>query len=158
MALDYGRLSVPTPSSPPGADHELRAEAIQFSRYLIGAEPTEELIARYCAACAILLTAPPPASDRKILAFARAHPWSIALFDASTGASPGSLFRKKLLVMMALLETTPRFVEQTSPVTVGWGKLIVRVGKAGAVMAGSLAAGLALTFAITGAVTHGAPR
>jgi hypothetical protein len=68
------------------------------------------------------------------------------------------VFRRKLLVMMALLETTPRFVEQTSPVTVGWGKLVVRVGKAGAIMAVSLVAGLALTFALTGAVTHGAPR
>lgn len=158
MALDYGRLSVPTPSSPPSVHHELRTEATQFSRYLIGAEPTEELIARYCAASAILFTTPPSASDRKILAFARAHPWSIPLFDASTGASPGSRFRRKLLVMMAILETTPRFVEQTSPVSVGLGKLVVRVGQAGAVMAVSLVAGLVLTFAITGAVTHGASR
>ena len=145
------RLFDPTPTA------ALRTEAILFSRYLIGADPTEALVARYCEANAILFAEPPSAADRKVLAFAHAHPWSIALFDASTGLSPGSRFRKKLLVMMAILETTPTFVERTSPVSVGFGTLVVRVGAAGAVTAVKLVAGLALTFAITGAVTRGRP-
>jgi hypothetical protein len=157
LAVDYDRLSVPTPSSPP-ADRALRTEAILFSRYLIGADPAEALVARYAEADALLFGEPPSVSDRKILAFARAHPWSIALFDASTGVSPGSRFRRKLLIMMAILETTPRFVEQTSPVSAGLGELVVRVGAAGAATLAKLVAGLALTVAVTGSITGAATR
>jgi hypothetical protein len=115
---------------------------------LIGQEPPEELIARYCEANEQLFTEPVAEADRAILAFAHAHPWSIPLFDASSGISPGSLFRKKLLLMMAILETTPRFVEQTSPKSVGLGRLVVRVGTAGVKTAGKLALGLALQLAV----------
>jgi len=131
-------------------DRALRTEAVLFSRYLIGADPPEELVARYAEANAILFGEAPSGFDRKLLAFACAHPWAIALFDASTGGSPGSRFRRKLLVMMAILETTPRFADQTAQVSVGLGELAVRVGAAGALALCKLVAGLALSFAVTG--------
>jgi hypothetical protein len=159
-------LFAPPPSSPP-VDRPrprprphldaLRTEAILFSRYLVGADPPEELITRYAEADAILFEAPASAADRKILAFARAHPWSIALFDARTCVSPGSRFRRKLLVMMAILETTPRFVAQTSPAPAGLGALVVRAGAAGVATLASFIAGLALTLVVTGAATREAP-
>jgi hypothetical protein len=134
----------------------LRTEAIRFSRYLIGADPTEELVARYCEANAILFVDPPSAADRALLEFAHAHPWSIPLFDASTGVSSGSRFRKKLLVMMAILETTPRFVDRTSPRSVGFGHITLRVGATGVVMVAKLAAGLALSFVLARRARHDA--
>jgi hypothetical protein len=129
----------------------LRTEARQFSRYLIGAEPSDALVARYCDANAILFAAPPSPRDRARLAFAAAHPWAIPLLDAALAVSdPTSLFRKKLLVMMAILETTPQFAARTAPRARGLAPTIARVGAAGVSTVLHVAAGLALSAALRG--------
>ena len=123
---------------------DLRDEAIRFGRYLIGEVPGEPLIERYCRANAELFAAPTP-EDQRLLALARRHPRTIAMLDAGTGlAAPHSLLRKKLLVMMAILETTPAYAARTEQRSVGLPELVVRVGVAGMRTALNVAGGLAL--------------
>jgi hypothetical protein len=86
-----------------------------------------------------------------VLDYALRHPWSIPMLDAGTAlARGGSLFRKKLLVMMAILETTPEFVDRTEPRSLGLGRLAWRLGTSGLRTAFHLVAGLALSAALTG--------
>lgn len=124
---------------------DLRAEAIAFGRYLIGHAPADDLIERYCRANEKLLAREP---KDPAVRYAREHPWTIPMLDAATGLvtlrGGYSLLRKKLLVMMAILETTPEHVARTEPKTVGVTELVVRLGVAGARTAVNAAAGLAL--------------
>ncbi len=123
---------------------DLRDEAIRFGRYLVGEVPADELIERYCRANAELFGAPNP-EDRRLLELARRHPRTIAMLDAGTGlAAPQSLLRKKLLVMMAILETTPVYAGKTAQRSVGLPELVLRVGVAGMRTALNVAGGLAL--------------
>lgn len=122
----------------------LRDEAIRFGRYLVGEVPADELIERYCRANAELFEAPGP-EDRRLLELARRHPRAIAMLDAGTGLlAPQSLFRKKLLVMMAIVETTPAYAARTEQRSVGLPELVLRVGVAGARTVMNAAAGVAL--------------
>ena len=120
---------------------ELRSEAQLFGRYLIGRDLSAELIERYVRAN----EAHGLASSDDTLEFARRHPWSIAMLDASGGLVGGSsLLRKKLLVMTALVETTPELVDRVEPRSVSLPRLAVHLGVAGARTAVSVVSGLAL--------------
>jgi hypothetical protein len=96
-------------------DDPHRHEARIFSRYLIGAEPTEDMIARYIRAQSILFGAAEPDSERALCRFARRHPWSLPYLDASSVWTRQSLLRKKLLTMSAILEASPEFADVFLP-------------------------------------------
>lgn len=143
---------VPRPDHPatPAAD-DLRTEAIRFAWYLVRAEPSEALIERYVQANAALFLDPPTERDTAVLRFAHAYPWSLPLLDAGTAVGTGApRLRRKLLVMMAILEATPELVDRTAPVESGTGpvELAFRIAKAGAVAAFELAAGAALAIVV----------
>ncbi|MBX3162395.1 MAG: hypothetical protein KF773_40900 [Deltaproteobacteria bacterium] len=131
-------------------DRELRREAVVFSRYLVRAAPSEALIERYCAANRELFAhEAPSAADAAVLAFARDHAWAVAPLDAGHALlGPASLLRKKLLVMTAILETTPEYAARTEPRAVALPMLGLRLAAAGVAMAAGAAAGLALTLAL----------
>lgn len=122
---------------------DLHAEAVGFGRYLIGRDPSPDLIERYVRANETLF---PGAHDDAVLAYARRHPWSVAMLDTAEGLRDGggSLLRKKLLVMTAIVETTPELVDKTEQRAVGLPAIAFRVGVAGARTAFNAAAGLAL--------------
>src|SRR5207244_2211517 len=104
------------PAVPPA---ELEMEAFTFTRYLVGRPPPPELVARYCEANATLFTTPVAPIDAALVAFVRRHPWSVGILDAAVGLRrPGSLLRNKILVMTAILETSPAFADEflTPPV------------------------------------------
>jgi hypothetical protein len=104
-------------------DSDLRKEAEVFGRYLVGERPSAALVERY-----------------------RAAPWSVSLLDAAAGLTDGgSLLRKKLLVMTAIVETTPELVTKTEPRAVGLPTIALRVGVAGVRTVFEVAAGLALS-------------
>ncbi len=130
---------------------DLRTEAILFGTYLVDGTPSEELIERYCRANRELFAdeADSSGSDHAVLAFARQHPWSVPMLDAAAGLTgQAPLLRKKLLVMTAILETTPAYVEQTEQRSVGLARLAWRLGTAGAKTAVHAATGLALIAAL----------
>src|SRR5262245_54341077 len=85
----------------------LREEARLFARYIAGdAQP--QLVDRYIVACRRLALGRPEGDDLGLLSFVRRHPSSLAALDAACGIiRPESLLRRKLFLMLALLETTP---------------------------------------------------
>lgn len=128
---------------------DLRTEAIVFGRYLVDRRPAEDLIARYCRANELLFAGQVSHPDAAVIAFARRHPWSVPLLDAAAGlAGSDSLLRKKLLVMTAIVETTPEFVERTEQQGVGLPRLALRLGIAGARTAFHVVTGLPLLAAL----------
>jgi hypothetical protein len=127
-------------------DTDLRTEARVFARYIVGETPSEAIVERYRAANHAL---PAVHGDDEVVAYARQHPWSVSLLDAAAGlTTSGSLLRKKLLVMTAILETTPELVAKTEPRAVGLPQLAVRLGVAGVRTAFEVAAGLALSAVV----------
>ena len=75
-----------------------------------------ELIDRYVDANRTLLEEPFTERDAALLGFVRRHPRSVPYLDAASGLlRPGSPFRSKLLIMAAILETSPHFAEEFLP-------------------------------------------
>ncbi len=132
-------------------DAALRDEAARFGRYLLGVRPSDALAERYARAHAHVLHEPPTAADEAVLAFVRAHPWSLPWLDAGTAlVRSAPLLRKKLIVMMAIVEATPEHADRTLPASgVGLPRLVLRLGRAGAAAAVKLAVGAALAAAVT---------
>ena len=113
---------------PESEDQELEQEGRLFGRYLVGREPSRELVERYRDANRLLFAATDPRSDAAVIAFARRHPWSIPFLDAAAGIlRPGSLLRNKILVMAAVLEASPAFAEEFLPGAVRPVSLALRV-------------------------------
>ena len=101
------------------SDDVLAAEAILFSRYLLRTDPPAEMIERYVAGDRILFPDRAADADRAVVAFARSHPAAVSLLDAATGLlMPDALLRKKILLMAAILEASPRYADEFLPRTV----------------------------------------
>ena len=123
----------------------LDLEAQAFGRYLVGRTPPAELVARYRAANETLFTDPVSAEDAAIVAFACRHPWSVGPLDAVSGLfRPGSALRNKVLVMAAILETTPAFADDFLLPPVRPLALAVRVTGLGLAVVGRTLLGVAL--------------
>lgn len=89
-----------------------------LARCLVGRVPSQELIDRYCEANRILLPEPASARDAALLAFVRKHPRSTPFLDAACGLlrRDGRL-RSKMLILAAVLETSPEFADEFLPRT-----------------------------------------
>lgn len=123
----------------------LSLECRRFSRYLIGADPPAALVARYGAASRVLFPDAATPGDRALLDFADAHPWSLAFLDAAAGLfRPESLLRKKMLLMLAILETTPEYAERFEPASPGTLGAVLRLGATGLVCVLEIALGALL--------------
>ena len=82
-------------------------EAGLFARYLLDRDPPEELIARYIAASEQIFPQLPTADEAALLTFVDRHPGALPFVDAAAGVlRPGSLLRKKILLMAAILEAS----------------------------------------------------
>jgi hypothetical protein len=123
----------------------LETEARVFARYLVGRTPPQELIDRYAEANRILRTTSADGRDAALVAFVRRHPWAVPFLDAATGIfrRNGEL-RSKLLVMAAILETSPVFADDFLPRTVRPVALIVRLIGLGVVAVVQVCIGAAL--------------
>jgi hypothetical protein len=126
-----------------------KTEALAFGRHLVGVAPPPELLARYERARARLFPEPPDRLDGALLAFARGHPWSVGPLDAATAlVRPQSRLRANVLVMAAVLETTPRFADTFLPRETGRAALLARLAAIGLGAAARLLVGLVLYGAI----------
>jgi hypothetical protein len=123
----------------------LTLEGTVIGRYLLGVDPPEILIDRYRRANESLFGDPVPDEDRIVLDFVHAHPWSLSLLDSGLGlVRPRSRLRKKMVVMLAILETTPRFAADFEPCAAGRVGTIARLIGHAAVAAARVVAGLVL--------------
>lgn len=97
----------------PGGDSSAR-ECRILSRHLIGVTPTREITTRYAAACRQLLGSRAPLSRIESLAYRQ--PLLIGILDAGCGlVARDHVLRKKLLILTAILETTPEHARRFLP-------------------------------------------
>lgn len=89
----------------------LERECIVFTRYLTGRRPDRYVVDRYVEAHALrpgLAAGPATAFDRLLAGLAARHPLAARLADAFAGVfDRRSLLREKLVVLLAILETSP---------------------------------------------------
>jgi hypothetical protein len=114
----------------PGGDDEqtLREEARRFARYPLACDPGPQVIESYARAHGVLFEGPAAPREAALIRFCRRHPRSLPFLDAAAGVlAPEALLRKKLLVLSALLETTPRFVDRYLPAPRGKVALILEL-------------------------------
>jgi hypothetical protein len=110
----------------------LKAEARLFARYLLGRTPPQELLDRYVEASHVLFDAPPDPADAALRRFVRRHPWSTGFLDAAAALlRPAGQFRGRLLVMVAILETSPLYAEEFLPRPSSAALLPLRLAAAG---------------------------
>lgn len=128
----------------------LDEEARLFTRYLVGRMPPPDLIARYAEADRTIWTTPAPPHEAGLVQFVRRHPWSVGLLDAAAGLlQPSGRLHGKILVMSAILETSPVFADEFLPRTVRTPSLLLRLVAAGtAALAQALLGALLYPFAI----------
>lgn len=120
-------------------------EARIFARYLMGTAPPAEVVARYTDAVARLFSDPDSGRDQALLAFVGRHPWSVGCLDAAAAlVARDSRLRQRLLVMAAVLETTPEGAAAFLPREPGLGALLLRLPVIGLAAAWRLVAGLVL--------------
>lgn len=82
-------------------------EAQNFSRYILGREATDAILARYELAVATRASAL-SYRDERILRFANERPWSIGPLDAALAIfEPSSALRRRLIVMASVIEASP---------------------------------------------------
>lgn len=88
---------------------QLTKECEVFTQYLIGERPDPYIVDKYHQAHHIdprLQNMSIPAFDRFLLSIGGAHPWLTAIVDAHTSFfRQGAVIRKKLILLMALLES-----------------------------------------------------
>lgn len=124
---------------------QLQIEALAFSRYLVGRDPSRELIDRYEKANRALFTEPVEQRDAALVEFVNRHPWSVSLLDAASGLlRPNGLLRGKILTMGAILEASPEFADQFLPRHAHPVTLVVRLSLLGFVAAARAALGTLL--------------
>jgi hypothetical protein len=128
----------------------LQTEGRALARYLVGRIPPQELIDRYEQANRALSTEPIDRRDAAVVGFVARHPWSLPFLDAGAGLlGPGSLLRNKILLMAAILETSPAFADEFLPRNVGPATLILRLVTLGMVAAVQAVLGAVLYAAVT---------
>src|SRR2546426_171656 len=86
----------------------LNQEGEQIARYLTGVSPPPDVLERYVEAHASLFRDAIPPPERASILFIRQHAWALPYMDAALAVlRPHSRLRSKILLMFALLETTP---------------------------------------------------
>ena len=125
------------------APEDLDLEARRFAAYLVDQEPPPALIERYWRSNELLFADPPAAEDRALMNLVTARPSLLPLLDGAAGLiRPDSTLRKKLLVMLALLETTPEFAGWFEPPAPGGVRTIAGLIGQGALGVLQVAGGL----------------
>src|SRR5687768_6123484 len=96
-------------------ENNFRQEALVFGKYLVGQVPDEHSIGLYSDA---MKKAPVPLSvkEQRLVRFMVRNKWSVGLVDAALAMfGKNSNVRRKLFVMLAILEVSPAHVQKFIP-------------------------------------------
>jgi len=98
-------------------DEPFEMEAEALGRYLLGSAPSPGEIERYIRGSRALFP-DAPRREAAVIAFALRRRWALPLLDGACGlVDPDSLLRRKLILMLAILETSPERVQAFEPIT-----------------------------------------
>ncbi|MDB5184913.1 MAG: hypothetical protein JWN38_721 [Candidatus Saccharibacteria bacterium] len=96
------------------ADDQLTLQAQRFAQYLVHADPTPHAIQLYRQALAQKV--PLDAKDTRLLALVDRHPSLLGLVDAALPLlKPYSEVRRRLYLMLAILEASPEYYQSFVP-------------------------------------------
>jgi hypothetical protein len=127
--------------------HSARVEALAISRYLVNRDCPEEMVERYERGRAAIGDGRWDADD--VSAFAFRHHWSLSFLDA---ASPfvrgGESLRERVLLMAAILETSPVFASEFLPRDPDRGRLLIELARHGLMAGARLAIGVPLMLLV----------
>lgn len=126
-------------------DDRLETEARRFGRYLGSGNLPEDLVDRYCEANRALFPGRPSPEDLAFLAFVRQHAWSLPVLESALGLiRPDALLRRKLVVLVAIIETDPRFANRFEALAPGRANAVLRLLGLGLSSAFKLTCGILL--------------
>jgi hypothetical protein len=110
----------------------LLREGADIARYLTGTSTPVEVLDRYVEAHRIIFSDEPTQSERSAVAFIRRHPAAIPYVDAACSLlHPHGLLRNKILLMVALIETTPHFADMFFPEPLSKTSALIRIAGCG---------------------------
>lgn len=125
-----------------------REEAILLARYLLGrasAPPAPPILDRYAEGSVRLFRDEDSPRDRALIAFVHRHPWSLPPLDAACAlVRPQCSLRGRLILMLAILETTPEHAEHFIAEPRPRGVALLRLAVLG--VSGTLKAALGLVI------------
>ena len=88
----------------------LADESVMITNYLLGCDPPKEIVGRYVAANIALFGKQIVGAQDSELNFVLRHPSMLPFIEAAAGIiKPDSILRRKIFVMSAILETTPKY-------------------------------------------------
>lgn len=107
----------------PNSD-SLRAEARVFGRLVLGWVPEDEFIERYVVSHEYLFREPARRNDDAIVSLGVRRPWLLPSLDSAAALlQPNALVHRKALLMAAILEASPRYVDEFLPRRTTWAGL-----------------------------------
>lgn len=110
----------------------LEKEAFIVARYLVGRRPTSRIVERYVAANRQLGLDAPAGHDQKLIGLVLRYPTLLGPIDAALAFRGGhDLFRTKLVVMAAILESSPEYALHFMPQAASRFRLAVNVARIG---------------------------
>ncbi len=131
------------PAAGGSREEELRWEAKVFGRYLIGREVAPHLVERYVQAHGALGALLGAGEESRAVAFARRRPRLLPFLDAAAALlDPRGLLRRKLLLMLAVLEASPEYAAEFLPRPQSRTLLVARLAGRGIAAAFKAAAGI----------------
>ncbi len=130
-------------------EQALMIEGCLIGVYILGEPACEAALHRYVAGCrALFATGEHGEQGAQLVRFVARYPWALAPLDAAAGLlEPQGALRKRLLVMLAILEATPEHAESFLPRERGSDGVAASIGRLfvwGATSLLKLAAGFVL--------------
>lgn len=124
--MDHSKQGGRATMKPSANQAQLIDEGRRLGRYLVGRPVPLDLLARYQQAH--VKRAADLDGDSPALALWRRRPWMLPLLDAGCARwRPEDPLRRKLMLMTAILECTPRYAEHFLPEHRGFWALALRV-------------------------------
>jgi hypothetical protein len=106
----------------------LHNEARTIAYYLTGREAEKFIVERYVTAVDMIFKSAPAPDDRNILSFVRNHPSTLPFFDAASAVFfSRNQLRARILLMVAILETTPEYCGHFFPSPFTKGRFILDI-------------------------------
>lgn len=104
-----------TPTIAMSSPADIKREANVFSRYLIGENISDSLVSRYEAAI-VYADAELSPQDKKLMKLCLRRPWLTGFVDGGLSIlNPLSDLRRRIYIMFAVLETSPKYAHHFLP-------------------------------------------